>query len=355
MNDRVPVPAPVRIVGRTDRPHRLRRHALVLVGALVVTGIGMAPGLAAPSDAPGPRPVVEIKPAELDRGPESRLPRFDGPVLIHGERRIPTGLGGRWAVLAHDRTLDQYLAARSGPARTVVRRVLTDGRSTVLTRTARRTKDVVASDAGDRVVLTFGGSRRTQARAFHGRTGAPLGAHTFAGHVALLATDRRALLGRADGARTGTFRWHPVRDRVRRVSPWPAWRASLRADRLAYFDGDTYAGGCQVVVTLSRPRRTWWRSCAERVEAFSPTGRMVTVDLLADGIGPREASVRRPRGGLLARYRVAGWFGALAWEAPTSLVLYAVGRRHATYARCVADDLGTSCERAAELTEAPRL
>lgn len=354
MDDHTPLPDPTPTIRRTRRFVDLRRHALVLAGALIASGLVVAPGATAAPGAAADAPLL-IEPARLDRGPESRLPRFDGPVLVHGERRIRTGLTGRWSVLAHDRALDQYLASRTGDARTVVRRVLPDGRSTVVTRTRRPTGQVRASEAGDRVALAFDADRRTRVRVVHGRTGAPLGSRAFAGHLTLRAADRRVFLSRADGAPTGTLRWHPVRDRVRRVSTHPAWRIDLPADRLAYFDADPYAGGCQVVVSLSRPRRTWWRSCVERVEAFSPTGRMVTVDLLSDGIGPREVSVRRPRGGLLARYRVAGWFGALAWEGPTSLVVHAVGRRHATYARCTVDDRGPACERAAELTPAPRL
>src|SRR5690606_9372686 len=123
-------------------------------------------------------------------------------------------------------------------------------------------------------------------------------------------------------------------DRVRTLTRRWGYRADLSADRLASYTKDPYLGGCTRITRVTRPRRTLWRSCRERVDTFSPDGRrMATIHILADGLGPNEVWQRKVRGRLLARYTTS-WFGLLRWEGPRILLLDVNGRSKAATVRC---------------------
>ena len=143
----------------------------------------------------------------------------------------------------------------------------------------------------------------------------------------------------------GARDWNWSADTVQRISRKPVYRVDLGTDRLAFFTGDPYDGGCSVVTTLARPRTRLWRSCHEAVRAFSTDGaRLVTTDKLADGIGPGRVWERTVRGRLLASYTVAQFIGTIAWESPVDLLLDVHGRHQVTTVRCSAGD----CERASD-------
>jgi hypothetical protein len=123
------------------------------------------------------------------------------------------------------------------------------------------------------------------------------------------------------------------------------YAASTTDDRLATYTRDPYRDGCTVVSRLSDPEQVLWRSCKERVTDFAPGGqRMATIHILSDGIGPDRVTMRKVRGRELASY-TARWFGAIAWEDDTFLVLYTNGRKKAAWVRCDIAD----CERASDL------
>jgi hypothetical protein len=138
---------------------------------------------------------------------------------------------------------------------------------------------------------------------------------------------------------------------VTRVVLRTGYAADISANRLATYTRDPYEGGCSVVSRLSAPRVALWRSCRERVDAFSPRGgRMATIDILSDGIGPREVLVRRAGGRLLGHYS-ARWFGAVAFESERALLLDANGARKSATVRCVA----SRCVRSSALRPVPTL
>ena len=73
-----------------------------------------------------------------------------------------------------------------------------------------------------------------------------------------------------------------------------------------------------VLSRLSDPRARLWKSCTERVAAFSPDGkRMATMHILSDGIGPGEVQEREIDGTLLGDYRPAGSAGSPSRTTPT--------------------------------------
>jgi hypothetical protein len=121
---------------------------------------------------------------------------------------------------------------------------------------------------------------------------------------------------------------------------------------LATFDGDPYDGGCTLVTSLARPTTRLWRSCQERVDAFSPDGkRVATVAKLTDGRGPNRVTTRSVRGNLLTTYRVSGHFGLMPWESDKALLLATFGQDKAAVVRCT----GSTCVRATVLSTSPDL
>jgi len=174
------------------------------------------------------------------------------------------------------------------------------------------------------------------------RTGRQIVSRDFPRYTGVLDVDGgRAVLFSMAPART--LWWNFVADTTRPILRRGAGAADIGADRLSTFTGDPYQGGCTVVSSLRRPRQVLWRSCEDRPIAFSPNGRrMVTTDILSDGLGPGEVTARTTKGGKrLAAYR-AYWFGAIAWETDRALLMDANTRRRAATVRCVVAE----CERA---------
>ena len=89
---------------------------------------------------------------------------------------------------------------------------------------------------------------------------------------------------------------------------------------------------------------TVWRSCRDRVAAVSPDGtRMVTFDILTDGLGPGVVHLREIDGTKLATYST-NWFSGWEWESPSTLLLDVNGQRKFATVRCT---LG-ACENATD-------
>ena len=172
---------------------------------------------------------------------------------------------------------------------------------------------------------------------------------TFPGIQDVLDLDaKRVVLGNVAATRV----WRPGTDRLKKLTTRNGYVADLGSDRLAALTGDPYDGGCTVVSRISAPGKVLWRSCAERVETFSPGGvRMATVDLLSDGIGPSQVIVRSAVGRAKGVYRVRGYFGLLTWESRRTLLLETFGRTQGAPVRCTA----STCERAGELVATPAL
>lgn len=103
---------------------------------------------------------------------------------------------------------------------------------------------------------------------------------------------------------------------------------------------------------FTKPGKTLWQSCDERVQAFSPDGRrIVTGDLPSEDNRLRTTIQQRTvRGVLIATYTAAHSIGFGNWETATDLVFTAYSRKTGATVRCSEGD----CERASDLRKTPR-
>lgn len=305
------------------------KTALALGAALVA----LLPGsLAAPASAAAP--TVPIRPTQLDRGEDSSVARMVGDTtIVDGDLRIELKRAG-------------YLLGESGDTYVVasyprVLRVSADGTTERLTRYSMNGSPELSSD-GEVVLISRYGKDRSVVRVVDAETGDEVTTGRFGGYAGLLdAWDGRAVMTSHSPART--FWWNYETGSTKRIVKRAGGTADIAADRLATLTGDPYQGGCTVVSRLTRPRTVLWRSCEEIPFAFAPNGRrMVTVSLLADGLGPGEVTARTTRGGKAIATYTAYWFATTTWEDDTTLLFDAHTKKRAAIVRCVVD----ACERA---------
>lgn len=301
------------------------KTALVLGAA--IAALVAAPALAAPA------PTIVIKPAQLERGEDSTVPRMAGDrTIVDGDTRIELDEPG-------------YLLGESGEEYVVasfpqILRVSADGTTEEVARYGKAGDPMLSSDGADVLISRLVRSR-TMIRVIDSSTGEQISRGRFSRYAAVLdAYDSRAVLTATSPQRV--LSWNYRSGAVKQVVRRGAGTADIVADRLATLTGDVYQGGCAVVSQLTRPRHVLWRSCEEIPISFSPNGkRMVTVHLLTDGLGPGTVRLRTARGKLIATYE-AYYFGSIDWETNRSLLLDAHTRRHAAVVRCD----GADCERA---------
>ena len=316
--------------------------ALVSSAAVLITPWAVtAPASATPSSVP----ATLLAPAALPRGEAVTLPHVRGRTIVDGHVRIPVE-AARVTMIGRSGTA--YVVNASGAdglRRLRTLRVDADGSTTVLVRGADASEFNLSDDGEELVRSTVVGHRRTRVTVQDVRVGPITARRVFRGFARVL--DQRGndrLITTSSPNRT--FWWSTGSDTLRPVSRRFSHAADIDADRLAAYTGDPYRGGCTVVTRVTRPRTVLWRSCDERVDSFSPSGRrMSTVGILSDGIGPSMVLLRRTHGRLLARYTTRGWFGAVTWETGTRLLLDTNGRSRAATVRCVVKD----CERASGL------
>ncbi len=317
------------ILHRRPRRH-LRAGALALACLLAPATLLAGPAAAAPAP-------TDVRPGQLERS-ETDAVHVVGNVLVQGDVRTRVG---------------KHPAHHVGQS--LNGHVLISGRKVVRI-TADGTRHVIAKGvtwaelASDGETLwteryTPRGTWLQQHDALTGWDGERV--RVPASAMVLGGTNTKVLV--VTGKRTRwltwlTGRWSPVISKR-------SHRADVANNRLAYFTRDPYRGGCTVVAKLSNPSRKLWRSCSERVDAFSPGGkRMTTVALLADGLGPNRVGLRSRRGKALASYRVGkrGYIGQAVWGGPndSTLTLQVNGPRWSTVAECAK----RSCTRVAGLT-----
>lgn len=314
--------------------------ATLIVGAAAALVLAPLTRTDAAPSAAAAEPV-EIVPARLDRGADVRVPHLEGRTIVDGDRRIRVS-GARVALLGASGRAYVVVVSNADHTRHATLRVRRNGSSKVLLRGPAPWAMTLSGDGADLVVRAGTTAERTRITVRSARTGERTARRPFRGWVEVLDVEEgRMVLGAWGPDRT--LWWNPRSDATRRINQRPGYAADITGNRLASYTGDPYDGGCTVVTTLTG--RRLWRSCDERVQAFSPEGRrMATVHILSDGIGPGQVWARKARGGLRASY-TAEWFGAIGWETESALLLEANGRRQATTARCV----GTDCERAERL------
>lgn len=308
--------------------------ALTLAWCLVLGG-----GLVAPATG---QPAEYLEPRDLPRGADPAIPHVEGRTFVDGDRRVPIAAGQVTLLGASGTSFVLSTSSRDGLKRVRLLRLDADGGTRVLLR-GQHTRSATLTSDGRRLVQALPiDNNRTRVSSWSARTGALRARHVVRGYHTLLDADRqRAVL--TDFRATYWLRFDSG-ERTRIIRR-PGNHADIAGNRLATFTGDPYQDGCTVVARLNRPRAALWTSCRERVDSFSPDGgRMTTIDLLADGIGPRTVWLREATGRRLGRY-TTNWFGATTWESTEAVLLEVNATHNAATVRCT--DAG--CETASEL------
>lgn len=328
------------------RPRHLLSSSLLVRAAAPLAAVALLAGPAAQAAAPAADSAarasgstVTIVPQDLPRGAEVRGAHPASPAsrtLVRGDVRVTVpgtfvsllGTSGSSFVVNVLRG-EQWSVLRVGPG----------GSERLVTRSEGEGV-VLGSDGRLLTVVRSEANRTTRIDVVRAATGETVQRRTFSGYKTVLdVRGTTAILG----SDQGTYRWDLTRGGTTLLTRRVGYTADIAAGRLASFDGDPYLGGCSVVTSLAAPGATLWRSCGERVEAFSPDGqRVATVHILSDGAGPSRVTARGVRGRLIATYDVDGVFGALRWESGRALLLDAYGRYRTATVRCE----GTSCVRA---------
>ncbi len=323
---------------------RAARLAGVLLAALVA-----APLATSPSAGADDYPAAEtIHPSALDKGPATRLLRVVGTTIIDGDVRVE--VAGEHVSMVGRSGADYLVLTTDADYRNwQLLRVTREGTSSRIAGGPTDAPQVLLADGGAHVAL-LGYTKQDEAavRVVDTSTGALVRRREF--RITVTPLDfgtRRMVLGEWGGKRAHqrTFWWNPFNDRVVEIADKPGYMADISADRFGVSLGDPYMGGCQKVMALSAPRTRLWRSCADRVLEFSPNGkRMVTTHILSDGAGPNQVKIRGARGRLLDTYR-SRWFGVIAWETDSRLLLQAGDRKSVAMVRCTLK----RCERISKL------
>jgi len=324
-----------------------RSRATRLAGVLLAALVGAPLAATTPSGAASPTGEA-IHPGALDPGPATRLLRVVGRTIIDRDLRVRVPgahvsmvgrSGADYLVQATDRDYRNWRLLR------VTRR----GATTRITGGPGHAPELLPADGGAHVVA-LGYTRKDRAwlRVFDTSDGTLVRRRAFGRTVNLLDFGSRRMVLAEWGTRARqqrTFWWNPFNDKTSKIADKPGYLADISADRFGVHLGDPYLGGCQKVMTLSKPRTRLWRSCEDRALSFSPTGRrMVSTDILSDGPGPRLVQVRKAGGRVLDTYRSV-WFGVLAWETDKQLVLQVGDRRTVAMVRCTLQ----RCERISKL------
>lgn len=322
---------------------RAARLAGALLAALVAAPLAATPSVGADY------PVGEtIHPGALDKGPATPLLRVVGTTIIDGDVRVEVAgeqvsmvgrSGADYLVLTTDADYKDWQLLR----------VTREGTSSRVAGGPTDAPQVLLADGGAHVaVLGYTKQDEAALRVVDTSTGALVRRREF--RITVTPLDfgtRRMVLGEWGGKRAHqrTFWWNPFTNRTVMIADKPGYNADVSADRFGVYLGDPYMDGCQKVMALSAPRTTLWRSCDDRVLEFSPNGkRMVTTHILSDGPGPNLVQVRGARGRLLDTYR-SRWFGAIAWETDSRLLLQAGDRKTVAMVRCTL----RRCERISRL------
>lgn len=311
---------------------------LALAAALTATAL-TAP-LAPVSSSAAADTVDLSRPGTLERGDDVRIAHLEGTTIVDGDRRIE---------VPHVMTLmgtsgDDYVVStrRATRPRYRVKRISANGDRTLLLRGRKALYTQLSGDGAH--VIHNDNQRRTRITAYDATDGSEVAHRTFRGYAEVVDADGGTVL-LSSWQRERTVAWDLANGTRELIADRIAYHADLSADRLAVYTDDPYRGGCTVVSTVSEPGTRLWRSCRQRVITFSPDGaRLVSTDILVDGVGPGEVQLRETDGTLHALYH-ANWFGTVQWEDDDTLLLEANGRRRGAMVRCG----GADCERASDV------
>ena len=326
-------------------PSLLRATVLLGAGALVATSVATTSTVTA-APAAGTS-VTRIQPADLPEGPAPAFAHVEGTTVVDGAVRVP--VDARQVTLLGESGPDYVVMTVGSEGRRVVR-LSPDGSERVLVANARSLNVNLSRDGEDLLTSRLRASGRTDVRVLDATDASVVASRRFRGLLTALDFDEQRVIFSSWGPQR-TFWWNTRSDLTQLIVARAGGTARITANRVSTYTKDPYEGGCTTVRTLRRPGKVLWRSCKERVDQFSPDGRsMATIDLLSDGIGPREVLVRSVGGRKLAHYATT-WFGRLQWESPTALVLDANGQSQRALVRCVR----AACERVSPLTPTPQV
>jgi len=320
--------------------HRTLVRALPAVAAGTLTATLVAGSAAA-------LPTTTLTPHGLPRGADVSGPHLEGKTVVDGAVRIkikaPT-----LRLLGKSGTAYVVGTADAQGAHGRIYRVTTDGARTLLAR-SHPFQTILSGDGSRLVTSHLGSTPKATITVVDATTGAQLASRRFSGYASALDADAGRVLVGDNGK---ALLWTTSTDSVAVLSRHSGYFGDLSTDVVATFTKDPYDGGCTVVSRISTGAKLW-RSCTEAVAAVSTDGsRIATVGILSDGPGPGRVDARTITGQHLGRYQVrSGWFGTIAFENPTSLLLQVNGARKAFTARCT----GSACERASDLSPAQTL
>lgn len=300
-------------------------RTLRTLGLTAVAALAAAPLLAAPAVAAAP---VTIEPAQLARGANPSVPYVQGGDVVDGTRRVDVP-GRRATVLG--RSGDGYVVVSLVGRTWTTSRVGATPRPLTIAR-GPLPENVRLSDDGGLVTTERSLRRRTRIDVHVASTGDLVRRGLFARFPRVLDVQgQRAVVGGPDGG----YLWNVRTNRRTLLDSGFVYEADLGSNVMASFDKDPYDGGCSQVSQLFSPRDLLWASCVEAVREFSPDGeRIVTQHKLTDGLGAGRLRERTVEGRLLATYDVEGYFGEVAWEDDTHLLLEAYDRTRGAVVRC---------------------
>ena len=304
-------------------------RALALTAATTAL---MGTALMAPTQAAAP---VDLQPEDLTRGSDISVAHIEGGDFVLGDRTVDVGgdrayllgkAGKAWLVGTSD---------EDGGGKYRIVRVKADDATTVIKRGISFFELKLSENGRYFVVAGRGNRKAVPIRVFSSRTGEAKVEKDFANYPTVIGMDGpRVLLSTWSTGDVGIKTWDTTTGNVTKISRRPANLVDIGNDLLASYTKDPYRDGCMVVSRLSDPSARLWRSCSERVAAFSPDGdRIATVHILSDGIGPGEVWERELDGTLLADYTTS-WFGRIAFEDDTALLLDVNGDTQSSTVRC---------------------
>ncbi len=315
-------------------------RSLVAVGTVALAGTL----LASPASA---KPAITLTPGGLTRGADVSIPHLEGKTVVDGAVEVKVK-APMVRLLGKSGSAYVVGTANAQGAKGRIYRVAADGTKTLLAR-SHPYETLLSGDGATVVTTRLDRKANATITAYDVATATKLASRSFKGYYgALDAQADRVLVG--SGSKTVI--WTTSTDSVGVVAQDAGYIGDLSSDVVATLTKDPYDGGCSEVRKITTGALLW-RSCTEQVAAFnSDASRIATIGILSDGPGPGRVDARTISGQHLGRYQVkSGWFGSIAFETPTGLLLDVNGARKAFTARCT----GTVCERASDLRPAETL
>ncbi|WP_310526653.1 hypothetical protein [Nocardioides sp.] len=294
---------------------------------------------------PAQAAAVDLQPEDLSRGADIALAHIEDGDFVLGDRTVDVGGSRAYLLGKAGRAWLVGTSDENGGGRFRIVRVRADDTTKVIKR-GISFFELKLSENGRFFVHAGRGSRKAlPIRVFSSRTGKLKIEKDFANYPEVLGMDGpRVLLSTWAKGDSGVRWWDTTTGTVTTITRRPANHVDIGNDLLATYTKDPYRGGCAVLSRLSDPGVRLWKSCTERIEAFSTDGdRMATVHILSDGIGPGEVRERELDGTLLGDY-TTGWFGQIGFESDTDLLLEINGDTQASTVRCSEG----SCENATD-------